>query len=162
MKKNIQTNLVAKSLATVIALTFAVGPLPALAQGPASVDAAAVGSLSTALAQGAVTAESGARSKSQNSVETQSAIESALEQSIATSGVDPATALAALDQTQVNMRAAGTLTPPIAAAIAAVAAKIRAALRNGPSAVGARSGPPSIGAPSSSGGGGGGSDYRAG
>ena len=106
-------------------------------------------------------AEASAKAKSLTADATHAVIVTALEQTIATSGVEPLTAVSALQLTQTNMQAAGTLTPAIAAAIAEVLAKVQAAIKvqEGPGAIGPTGGPP-ISAPGATGGGGG-SDYRA-
>ncbi|HWW27845.1 MAG TPA: hypothetical protein VNZ85_18325, partial [Caulobacter sp.] len=105
--------------------------------------------------------EASAKSKSLTTEAAHAAIVSALEQTIATSGVEPATAVAALLLAQTNMQKAGTLTPAIASALAEVLAKVQAAIKiqEGPGATGGRTGGAPISAPTG-GGGGGGSDYR--
>jgi hypothetical protein len=136
--------------------------LPVVATAQATAPAVDPAPLAASLASSAISAESAAKAKALAPDATQAAIVAVLEQTIATSGVEPTVAVAALTLTQSNMQKAGTLTPAIAAAIAEVLAKVQAAIKvqEGPGATGARTGGAPLGA-AGGGGGGGGSDYRA-
>jgi hypothetical protein len=157
MNRNTFVAIAMRAMAATAAMGFAVSPLIAVAQAPTPDP----GPLASALAIAALAAEASAQSKSLPADATQAVIVTALEQTIATSGVEPLTAVSALQLTMTNMQAAGTLTPAIAAAIAEVLAKVQAAIKvqEGPGAIGPTGGPP-ISAPGGTGGGGG-SDYRA-
>lgn len=156
MNRNTLMAIAMRAMAATAVMSLAASPLIAVAQAPAPDP----GPLASALAIAAQAAEAGAISKSLTAEATHAAIVSALEQTIATSGVEPLTAVSALQLAQTNMQAAGTLTPAIASALAEVLAKVLAAIKvqQGPSAIGPAGGPP-ISAPPPTGGGGG-SDYR--
>lgn len=157
MNRNTFVAIALRAMTAGAVMSLAASPLVAVAQAPAPDP----GPLASALATAALAAEAAAKAKSLTADATQATIVSALEQTIATSGVEPLTAVSALQLTQTNMQAAGTLTPPIAAAIAEVLAKVQAAIKvqEGPGSIGTTGGPP-ISAPGATGGGGG-SDYRA-
>ena len=155
MSRNAIIAAAVKSLVIGATLAIAVTPAISVAQAP---DPAVA--LAASLAATATSSEAAAKAKKLSPVDTQKAIEAALEQTIAVSGLEPTVAIAALLATQTNMEKAGTMTPPIAAAIAAILAKIQAALKlqEVPGSTG-RAGATALGAPPPSGGGGG-SDYR--
>jgi hypothetical protein len=159
MNRNTFAAFAVRAMVATASLSLAALPVVATAQAPApAVDPAP---LAASLASSAITAEGAAKAKALSPEATQAAIVTVLEQTIATSGVEPTVAVAALTLTQSNMQKAGTLTPAIAAALAEVLAKVQAAIKvqEGPGATGARGSAP-VGA-ASGGGGGGGSDYRA-
>ena len=157
MNRNTFAAIAMRAMAAAAAMSFTISPLIAVAQAPTPDP----GPLAAALAIAAQAAEASAKAKSLPADATQAVIVTALEQTIATSGVEPLTAVSALQLTLTNMQAAGTLTPAIAAAIAEVLAKVQAAIKvqEGPGSIGTTGGPP-ISAPGATGGGGG-SDYRA-
>lgn len=156
MSRNTIVAIAMRAMAAGAVMSLAASPLIAVAQAPTPDP----GPLAAALAVAAQAAEAAAKAKSLTEDATHAAIVSALEQTIATSGVEPLTAVSALQLTQTNMQAAGTLTPAIASALAEVLAKVLAAIKvqEGPGAIGATGGPP-ISPPTTTGGGGG-SDYR--
>ena len=157
MNRNTFVAVAVRAIAGAAVISFMVSPLVAIAQAPAMPDP---GPLASALATAAVAAEASAKSKALTAEATQALIVSALEQAIATSGVEPQTAVSALQLTLTNMQKAGTLTPAIAAAIAELLARVQAAIKiqEGPGSIGRNGGAP-ISAPAATGGGGG-SDYR--
>jgi len=157
MNRNTFAAIAMRAMAATAAMSFTISPLIAVAQAPTPDP----GPLAAALAIAAQAAEASAKAKSLTADATHAVIVTALEQTIATSGVEPLTAVSALQLTLTNMQAAGTLTPAIAAAIAEVLAKVQAAIKvqEGPGSIGTTGGPP-ISAPGATGGGGG-SDYRA-
>ena len=155
----------ARSAIAVAVLTLVAGPVTAaiwrVAAAQAAVSSADSAAALTVQLKASVTqTTANLAGQTLSDEDAQSAYVTGLEAAIIASGAAPQIAIDALEATQAQMKAAGTLPPPADAAIIQLLARIRATLEEeAPAATGAENGLPAFGAPPVSGSGGGGPDY---
>lgn len=152
-----------QGLMAVAALALISGPVTAAVWSAAAQDAPAAAVSSAQLTvqlKAAVTQTIGVLAgRTVADAEAQSAYVAALQDVIVTSGASPEVVVASLQAAMNELRAAGTLPPPAAAAIEQLLARIQAELQQAPAATGGDTGLPAFGAPPTSSAGGGGPDY---
>ncbi|WP_395942447.1 hypothetical protein [Brevundimonas sp.] len=155
----------ARSVIAVAVLTLVAGPVTAaiwrVADAQETVSSPeSVAALAVQLKASITQTTGGLAGRIVADADAQSAYVAGLEGAIVASGAAPQTAIDALEATQAEMKAAGTLPPPAEAAIIQLLARIREAMQQeAPAATGAENGLPAFGAPPTSGSGGGGPDY---